>query len=165
MWHIHFYCHFYLKKKKKDFKKVVLTSPSPSVLSLSELLFGFLCWMGITRQRFQPAGNVFSSSHLSVPQVLLTRPPPRFLCVKLLPHFLYISGNTSLMGVRISRRGQGLPRRGNDKLWNGKEQFLPHVPLLLEQPRLSASITLEPSRALHRSPVKTNLRLKTCMTV
>lgn len=45
---------------------------------------------------------------------------------------MLLSGTLPLWGVRISVGGQGSHCRGSDKLWNVKDQFLPHVAALGE---------------------------------
>lgn len=71
------------------------------------------------------------------------------------------SGTLLLWGVRTSVGGQGLRWRGSDKLWNVKDQFLPHVAALGEHWEHGSSCQPESrlkwARLLPSRPVTTHL--------
>lgn len=60
---------------------------------------------------------------INLPECLVLLP----LCLSLSEKASQFFGDTSLVGVRISVGGHRSVGGGSDKLWNVKDQFLPHV--------------------------------------
>lgn len=70
--------------------------------------------------------------HINLPELV---PLSLFLSLSLSRKASQFFGDTSLVGVRISVGGHRSGGRGSDKLWNVKDQFLPHVSVLGEHCR------------------------------